>query len=144
MKYAHINNTRVVGKRISKAATYELKSIKPSDCHVLVSLHRLSSQSNLIRQKRAITPKPKLADCKKKYNVNRKEATGNSQHVDCLHLPQAQRTQVSVPENQFRRSRPSLNQREVDGDTGADVGAEGNVHNNNPKKQRNTTQQGAQ
>ena len=30
---------------------------------------------------------------------------------------QAHRTQGSVPKNQFRRSRPSLNQREVDGDT---------------------------
>jgi len=75
----------------------------------------------------------KTSKLHKKYNINRKEATGNSQHVDCLHLPQAQRTQGSVPENQFRRSRPSLNQQEVDGDTGADVDAEGNVHSNNPR-----------
>jgi len=46
---------------------------------------------------------------------------------------QAQRTQGSVPENQFRRSRPSLHQREVDGDTGADVDAEGNVRSSNPR-----------
>jgi hypothetical protein len=37
----------------------------------------------------------------------------------------------SVPENQFCRSRPSLNQQKVDIDTRAEIGAKGNVHSTN-------------
>jgi hypothetical protein len=82
----------------------------------------------------AITPKLKiLADCTKLFNKYR-EATGNSQHVDCL------RGKTSSANTRFCSRKLILpptsgpTQLEVDGDTGAAAGAEGDVHGTSQRR----------
>ena len=59
---------------------------------------------------------------------------GNSQHVDCLRGKTGSANTRFCPRKQILSPTSEPAQREVDGDTGAAAGAEGDVHGTSPRR----------
>jgi hypothetical protein len=74
-----------------------------------------------------------LADCTKLLNKYR-EATGNSQHVDCLRGKTSSANTRLCPRKPIPLPTSGPARREVDGDTRAAAGAKGDVHDTRPRR----------